>query len=87
MNEAIRSQPCRLVVACRGSKYVLALEQSGVEMAQITCSSESLTVLPLVGSAFAGVMYGVYAFGSSEAVLNPADFTGISVVSENRDSG
>jgi hypothetical protein len=61
----------------------LVPEQLGIEQARITCSAEDLTVLPPVGGAFAGVMYGVYAFGRGEPVLDPADFTAIGVVSED----
>lgn len=63
----------------------MVLEQLGIEQARITCSAEDLTILPPVGGAFAGVMYGIYAFGRGEPVLDPADFTAISVVSEDTD--
>lgn len=76
-------QPVKLLIICQGSKYFLVLEQLGIEQARITCSAGELTVLPPVGGAFAGVMYGIYAFGKGEPVLDPADFKEISVVSEN----
>lgn len=76
-------QPVKLLIICQGSKYFLVLEQLGIEQARITCSAGDLTVLPPVGGAFAGVLYGIYAFGRGEPVLDPADFTAIGVVSEN----
>jgi hypothetical protein len=83
VHRTLLPQPFKLTVACQGSKYVLALEQMGIEQAQVTCSAEHLTIMPPVGGAFAGVMYGIYASGRGEAVLDPADFTDIGVVSQD----
>lgn len=76
----LKSEPCKIAIACQGSRYGLSLQQSGTTMAQSTCYAEDLTITPPVGGAFAGVMFGLYAFGRGEAVLDPADFTEIRVV-------
>ncbi|KAI1187629.1 glycoside hydrolase family 43 protein [Nemania serpens] len=36
--------------------------------------ARDLTVIPPIGGAFSGVMFGVYAFGQGEPVLDPTDF-------------
>lgn len=40
---------------------------------------EKLTVAPPVGGCFTGVMFGVYSFGKGQPVLDPADFSDISI--------
>lgn len=79
---ALEPEPFKIEIVCQGSKYGLSLEQSGAKKAQSTCHAEDLTILPPVGGAFAGVMYGIYAFGRGETVLDPADFIDISVMGE-----
>lgn len=73
--------PAKLTLVCEGSTYTLSFDQ-GQEGNQtlVSCSAEDLTIMPPVGGAFTGVMFGVYAFGRGEPVLNPADFTGIRVL-------
>lgn len=39
--------------------------------------SEELTIMPPIGGAFTGAMFGVFAFGANEPVLDPADFSNI----------
>lgn len=70
--------PVELTLRCSGATYELELRQ-GTSKASQTCRAEALTVMPPVGGAFAGVMFGVYAFGKQEPVLDPADFTAIRV--------
>jgi hypothetical protein len=41
--------------------------------------SQLLTRSPPIGGAFTGVMFGVYSFGMMEPVLDPADFSVISL--------
>lgn len=53
----------------------------GLEEDHAGCRAEDLVVAPPVGGAFTGVMFGVYAFGKGEPVLDPADFTSIKVMS------
>ncbi|KAI1132767.1 glycoside hydrolase family 43 protein [Nemania abortiva] len=36
--------------------------------------SKDLTIMPPIGGAFCGVMFGIYSFGQGEPVLDPADF-------------
>ncbi|RSL40376.1 hypothetical protein CEP54_016136 [Fusarium duplospermum] len=44
---------------------------------------EKLTVAPPVGGCFTGVMFGVYSFGKGQPVLEPADFSDISIIEVN----
>ncbi|KAF4982103.1 hypothetical protein FZEAL_2209 [Fusarium zealandicum] len=41
--------------------------------------AKDLTVAPPVGGCFTGVMFGIYSFGKGEPVLDPADFSDISI--------
>lgn len=70
--------PVNLTLRCSGATYELELRQ-GTSKASQTCRAEDLTVMPPVGGAFAGVMFGVYSFGKGEPVLDPAEFTAIRV--------
>lgn len=73
--------PVKLTLVCEGSTYALSLGQGqGNSQAHVSCSAEDLTIMPPVGGAFTGVMFGVYAFGRGEPVLDPADFTDIRVL-------
>ncbi|KAL1864315.1 hypothetical protein Daus18300_007738 [Diaporthe australafricana] len=82
---ASSSNPTELVklgLVCEGSKYTLAFHQgNGGAQAQAPCFAEDLTIMPPVGGAFTGVMFGVYSFGLGQPVLDPADFTDIRVSS------
>lgn len=72
--------PVKLTLVCEGSTYTLSFDQGqGGNQTHVSCSAEDLTVMPPVGGAFTGVMFGVYAFGRGEPVLDPADFTDIRV--------
>ena len=53
------------------------MRQSKTLLCEATFSTEDLTVMPPVGAAFTGAMFGIYAFGSWEPVLDPADFSDI----------
>lgn len=72
--------PFKLTLVCEGSTYTLSFDQGqGGNQTHVSCSAEDLTIMPPVGGAFTGVMFGVYAFGRGEPVLDPADFTDIRV--------
>lgn len=71
-----------LTLRCSGATYELELRK-GISKASRTCRAEDLTVMPPVGGAFAGVMFGLYSFGKGEPVLDPADFTGIKVMNRS----
>ncbi|KAK2597093.1 hypothetical protein N8I77_012961 [Diaporthe amygdali] len=74
------TDPVKLTLDCEGSTYTLTLQhgRNGVQV-QSYCDAEDLTVMPTVGGAFTGVMFGVYAFGRGEPMLSPADFSNIRV--------
>lgn len=79
MGELLAQGPLDLVLHCKGAEYALGVRQGASEI-HGTFRAEDLTVLPPVGGAFAGVMFGVYAVGQGEPVLDPADFSNIRVV-------
>ncbi|KAI0410376.1 glycoside hydrolase family 43 protein [Xylaria grammica] len=55
------------------TEYSLSFEFQGYES---TCriQARDLTVMPPIGGAFCGAMFGIYSFGRGEPVLDPADF-------------
>lgn len=61
---------------CQGTRYRVGVNQ-GSERDYATCCADDLTIIPPVGGAFTGTMFGIYAFGNGEPVLDPADFTDI----------
>lgn len=76
--------PVKFTLVCEGSTYTLGFDQGqGGRQTHVSCSAEDLTIMPPVGGAFTGVMFGVYVFGQGEPVLDPADFTGIRVSTRN----
>lgn len=81
METPLSQGPVRLTLRCSGATYNLELRQ-GASKASRTCRAEDLTVMPLLGGAFAGVMFGLYSFGKGEPVLDPADFTDIRVTNQ-----
>lgn len=72
-------QPVDLTLRCLGTVYGLEIHQGSLS-SSLTCQAEDLTVMPPVGGAFTGVMFGLYSFGKGEPALDPADFTGISSI-------
>lgn len=79
MERLFAQGPVELALRCQDGSYTLGLRQ-GPEEDYARCRAEDVTVAPPVGGAFAGVMFGIYAFGKGEPVLDPADFTQIRVV-------
>lgn len=71
-------RPVELMLRCSGAEYELVIRQGELEDS-LTCQSENLTVMPPIGGAFTGVMFGLYAFGKGEPVLDPADFNSITI--------
>ncbi|KAL0934676.1 Non-reducing end alpha-L-arabinofuranosidase BoGH43B 2 [Colletotrichum truncatum] len=72
-------QPVQLAITAYPTSYEMHLSVGGVQE-KVSFASEALTVLPPVGGAFCGVMFGVYSFGRSEPVLDPTDFTDIEIM-------
>jgi hypothetical protein len=44
-----------------------------------TVDASGLTVVPPHGGCFAGTMFGIYSHGKNQPVLDPADFSDISI--------
>jgi hypothetical protein len=65
--------PSHLSATASPTSYSLRLTQGQASWA-FDVDVEKLCVSPPVGGAFAGVMFGVYACGEWEPVLDPADF-------------
>lgn len=71
-------RPIDLMLRCSGAEYELVIRQGELKHS-LTCQCEDLTVMPPIGGAFTGVMFGLYSFGQGEPVLDPADFNNISI--------
>ncbi|KAK4103159.1 glycoside hydrolase family 43 protein [Parathielavia hyrcaniae] len=52
----------------------------GEASTSVSFDAETLTISPPVGGAFTGAMFGIYASGKSEPVLDPSDFWDIEIV-------
>ncbi|CAO2654047.1 Nn.00g107800.m01.CDS01 [Neocucurbitaria sp. VM-36] len=72
------SAPVQISAKASPTMYTLTLSQGKV-LAEFSFSTEDLTVMPPVGGAFTGTMFGIYSFGGWEPVLDPADFGNICV--------
>lgn len=70
------SSPVKLRAEARPTSYKLSIEAKGFDYS-FEFDTEALTLAPLIGNTFTGMMFGVYAFGKGEPVLDPADFTGL----------
>lgn len=68
-----------MIITAKPTEYEINLSVGEVQTS-ISFTSEALTVFPPVGGAFCGVMFGIYAFGRSEPVLDPSDFTDIEIL-------
>lgn len=65
-----------LRVETQPTGYTLTLTSVGVSET-FSFSTSDLTVMPRVGGAFCGVLFGIFSFGKGEPVLDPADFSEI----------
>lgn len=63
--------------ACNDFYKLYLKHKDGVE--SFIFMSKALAVMPTVGASFTGTMFGVYAFGNGEPVLDPADFSRLHV--------
>lgn len=67
------SSPSHLSAKATPTTYTLILSQGSSEWG-FTFHVKDLCIMPPVGGAFTGVMFGIYSFGAWEPVLDPADF-------------
>jgi hypothetical protein len=77
------SKPSQLSAQATPVSYTLTLSQ-GSSRWSFAFDTEDLCVMPPVGAAFTGTMFGIYSFGSWEPVLDPVDFKDI-LIRERRD--
>ncbi|KZM18646.1 uncharacterized protein EKO05_0001188 [Ascochyta rabiei] len=70
------SAPSRLTAECTPTAYTLMLSQRSSKWS-FSFGTEILCIMPPVGGAFTGTMFGIYSFGLWEPVLDPADFKDI----------
>lgn len=70
------SVPCQLSAQANLTDYTLTLSQ-GSSIWKFVFNAEELCILPPIGGAFTGTMFGIYSFGTLEPVLDPADFKDI----------
>ncbi|KAK6068857.1 Non-reducing end alpha-L-arabinofuranosidase BoGH43B 2 [Seiridium cupressi] len=68
-----------LKIEARPTGYRLSLSSGDSRETELLVPAGDLTVMPPVGGAFCGMMFGIYSFGRGEPVLDPADFSGIAV--------
>ncbi|KAI3324801.1 glycoside hydrolase family 43 protein [Xylariaceae sp. AK1471] len=74
VQEILPGDTIRMRVEATPSNYSLSYKLRG--FGQICyIQAKNLTVMPPVGGAFCGAMFGVYSFGRGEPVLDPADFS------------
>jgi beta-xylosidase len=69
----------QLTIDTTSTDYKLT-QSAGEASASMSFPTETLTINPPVGCAFAGTMFGIYAFGKSEPALDPSDFWDIEIV-------
>ncbi|KAI1056506.1 hypothetical protein LB507_002278 [Fusarium sp. FIESC RH6] len=67
-----------LCIRAYPTRYELSLESEGRQSEVFAVETSALTVMPLFGGCFAGVMFGIYSCGKNQPVLDPADFWDIS---------
>lgn len=65
-----------LQILAEPTSYTLTVKATE-ETSSVKVAAADLTVAPVVGNAFAGVLFGLYSFGRGEPVLDPADFCNI----------
>lgn len=75
------SAPSQLSAQATPTTYTLALSQ-GSSRWTFEFDVKDLCIMPPVGGAFTGVMFGIYSFGAWEPVLDPADFKDIVIREE-----
>lgn len=76
------SASAQLLAEAAPTTYTLKLSQRSSEWS-FTFNIEDLCIMPPVGGAFAGTMFGIYSFGAWEPVLDPADFSNIVIREQN----
>jgi hypothetical protein len=69
----------QLTIDTTPTDYKLTLSVGEVS-ASVSFVAEVLTINPPVGGAFTGTMFGIYACGKTEPVLDPSDFSDIMIV-------
>lgn len=72
------SSPAQLLAEATPTNYTLRLSQGSSEWG-FSFDIEDLCIMPPVGGAFTGTMFGIYSFGAWEPVLDPADFKDITI--------
>ncbi|GAW25769.1 putative xylosidase arabinosidase [Rosellinia necatrix] len=63
----------RLRIEAFHTEYQISIETQNHTSVR-NFQTKKLTVMPPIGGAFCGTMFGVYSFGRAEPVLDPADF-------------
>lgn len=74
--------PVQLSAEATPTTYILTLTQGSYRWG-FSFDAEDLCIMPPVGGAFTGTMFGIYSFGAWEPVLDPADFSNIRIEEQN----
>ncbi|KAF3036591.1 hypothetical protein E8E12_007415 [Didymella heteroderae] len=72
------SAPAELSAQATPTTYTMELSQGQFKWA-FPFNTKDLCIMPPVGGAFTGTMFGIYSFGLLEPVLDPADFKDIMI--------
>lgn len=72
-------QPFTLRIEAQLSSYKLVLSSRDLNC-DFDFPASYLTVAPPVGSVYGGMLFGLYALGDGEPVLDPADFSDICIL-------
>lgn len=75
------SSSAQLSAEATPTTYTLRLSQGSCEC-RFSFDVEDLCIMPPVGGAFTGTMFGIYSFGAWEPVLDPADFRDIMITEQ-----
>lgn len=73
----------QLSIEATAMDYKLTLS-AGEVSTSVSFAAEKLTASPPVGGSFTGAMFGIYSFGRSEPVLDPADFWNVEIVERSQ---
>ncbi|KAI0873843.1 glycoside hydrolase family 43 protein [Hypoxylon argillaceum] len=68
----------RLSIEATPTAYELSFKLQGYG-SSYRVEAKNLAVMPPIGGAFCGTMFGIYSFGHREPVLDPADFFDITI--------
>ncbi|KAF4551803.1 Hypothetical protein D9617_12g036930 [Elsinoe fawcettii] len=79
LNQDTASAALSFSIEASPAGYVLSCHAAGASLHNEKVDASSLAVMPPIGGAFCGTMFGIYSIGKGEPVLDPADFSDIMI--------